>query len=836
MKRQTPIQTQKETISPQMRGLLPHAAVRATPDHDMPSNGSAETRFGHDFSKVAVQPSAPVTGQDYSNASSPLFPQRFAFGGACHTCPPRIQAKLKVGQAGDKYEQEADRVAEQVMRMPEPKVQRKGCLSCNDIDELIQTKPIVGRITPLVQRQVEEEESAQRKPSQCEAYMRPNLVVEEPEGEKLVQRLSRASVTTQSRTASPNSTGNKFFAASMETGIHGLSGGGRPLPESSRAFFGPRFHMSFANVRVHTEQSASEMANRLNARAFTVGRDIVFARGEYAPSSSKGRQLLAHELTHVVQQTGPQAETSATFVQRFVSEDVAKVKDLVSYGFIDWVITDAEAVEALTILQGLPKVEQAEFVSDTKYLKRLRDNLPSERLHELESIEQSVAGSVPAKKTIDDIIDKLSYGIIDWVITDAEAVAVLEKLKTLSGEQLSVVLSRINYGRLMENLPDDRKQELIDLLARALGTGGIKETSEQASPGTALKSLKFTSDHGVMKDNTRDWENLGSIFPQPEWAIRPDGRVSSHPISHTKDRNVSVELGFDVLPETAASSSIKITGSSDVSYLSFDHTGTESGGKDKMAAMTSVGKLPNRVDFIKNRYIIWKMKWDHWEHAIGRSGPHTIFTTMNMPLNPTEVTYKRMALAVDLVSKTGTLVPHEIVRNIMFRWTRYNLDVTYHNAWQLADDLETGAQCIDLVRFVQGILSTVGSPGTAVAVVVWAQPTTPFTAIESPWPHSGMSSPTVPPHPHHPTWGAALLDGDCRPNNFEAALKFDHSGVVSYYPGGVRAVLSSSDEVLRVFNCLAWIKSVGGGMYEIMAVPASYLGGCVVGAQHRWGP
>lgn len=101
-------------MPPQRSGLLSHAAVRTAPEHEMPSNGSAETRFGHDFSQVTVRPSAPIVCQDYSNASRPLFPQRCPFEGVCHTYQPRVQAKQEVGQPGDKYEQKADRAAEQV--------------------------------------------------------------------------------------------------------------------------------------------------------------------------------------------------------------------------------------------------------------------------------------------------------------------------------------------------------------------------------------------------------------------------------------------------------------------------------------------------------------------------------------------------------------------------------------------------------------------------------------------------------------------------------------------------------------------------------------------------
>ncbi len=79
---------------------------------------------------------------------------------------------------------------------------------------------------------------------------------------------------------------------------------GRPLPPASRAFFESGFGHDFAKVRIHTDARASDSARNVNARAYTVGRDIVFGRGEYDPQSSAGRHLLAHELADVVQQSG----------------------------------------------------------------------------------------------------------------------------------------------------------------------------------------------------------------------------------------------------------------------------------------------------------------------------------------------------------------------------------------------------------------------------------------------------------------------------------------------------------------------------------------------------
>lgn len=81
-----------------------------------------------------------------------------------------------------------------------------------------------------------------------------------------------------------------------------LASPGQPLPASERAFFEPRFGHDFSRVRVHTDGGADSAAQSVGARAFAVGRDLVFARGQFTPGTSEGRTLLAHELTHVVQQ------------------------------------------------------------------------------------------------------------------------------------------------------------------------------------------------------------------------------------------------------------------------------------------------------------------------------------------------------------------------------------------------------------------------------------------------------------------------------------------------------------------------------------------------------
>lgn len=162
----------------------------------------------------------------------------------------RLQPKLTVGAPDDIYEQEADRVADQVMRMPE-----------------------AGGSTPDSHR------------SECDVELQRQPVEEE---EELVQ--SKAETSGSAKVAAAHS-------------LQGLRGGGEGLPSQSRAYFEPRFGRDFSSVRIHTGPDAEAAATALRAKAFTTGTDIVFNKGNFAPEHSEGQRLLAHELTHVVQQS-----------------------------------------------------------------------------------------------------------------------------------------------------------------------------------------------------------------------------------------------------------------------------------------------------------------------------------------------------------------------------------------------------------------------------------------------------------------------------------------------------------------------------------------------------
>src|SRR6266699_744890 len=106
-------------------------------------------------------------------------------------------------------------------------------------------------------------------------------------------------LSLQRATASPSPT------TSVPPIVHDvLNSPGQPLDARTRATMEPRFGHNFSNVRVHTDAKAAESAHVVNALAYTVGRDVVFGTGQYAPETSAGMKLMAHELTHVIQQKG----------------------------------------------------------------------------------------------------------------------------------------------------------------------------------------------------------------------------------------------------------------------------------------------------------------------------------------------------------------------------------------------------------------------------------------------------------------------------------------------------------------------------------------------------
>jgi hypothetical protein len=207
----------------------------------------------------------------------------------------RVQAKMDVGPANDAYEQEADAVASDVMRkINSPVAQRAG-----EEDEL-QAKRIqrVGEEDELQAKRIQrvgEEDELQAK--------RIQRVGEEDELQaKRIQRVGEEDELQAMRIQRVMGEQGFEVGSDIESAINSRRGGGQAMPDAMRSKMEGAFGQDFSGVRVHTDAESDSLNKSIGARAFTTGSDIFFGKGEYQPDSQAGQQLMAHELTHVVQQ------------------------------------------------------------------------------------------------------------------------------------------------------------------------------------------------------------------------------------------------------------------------------------------------------------------------------------------------------------------------------------------------------------------------------------------------------------------------------------------------------------------------------------------------------
>ena len=202
------------------------------------------SHFAHDLSRVpnttAPIQERPGFGYDAGRASMPSIALQ---------SKGIVQVYLAANAPGDRYEQQADRVADEVMRMPGP----SPISPLGGEDSLPDRPPVVPR-WPTISR-----------------------------------------IQTQGEPA-------ETVSSEVQGRIERMEGGGQALPGGERSFFESRMGHDFSNVRIHTDSNAVQTSQALSAHAFAVGHHIAFSAGAYQPRTDAGRRLLAHELTHVVQQ------------------------------------------------------------------------------------------------------------------------------------------------------------------------------------------------------------------------------------------------------------------------------------------------------------------------------------------------------------------------------------------------------------------------------------------------------------------------------------------------------------------------------------------------------
>lgn len=238
-----------------------------------------------------------------------------------------VQTKMTVNKPGDKFEREADKMADKVMRMPAP-------VPAPGKEEKLQRQP-------EEKLQKKEEEKIQ-KAAMPEEKIQKAAMPEEKLQKKEDEKIQKAPATEE-KLQRKGGSGAPAASSGIQSAIQNKTSGGQPLSSDVRGYMEPRFNADFSNVRVHSDPESASLSNQLSARAFTYQNHVFFSQDQYQPGTSEGKQLLAHELTHTIQQghavqRSPQVNTTATPppVQRFLGIDIPSWQDV-----LDWLAEKA---------------------------------------------------------------------------------------------------------------------------------------------------------------------------------------------------------------------------------------------------------------------------------------------------------------------------------------------------------------------------------------------------------------------------------------------------------------------------------------------------------------
>ncbi|KYC36087.1 hypothetical protein WA1_40830 [Scytonema hofmannii PCC 7110] len=336
-----PVQTKPETATSQQKQM--------PPKEDEEEDKTAQTK--PEISTLQRQEMPPKEDEEEDKTAQ--------------TKPP-IQAKLTINPAGDKYEQEADRVADQVVqRMNTPAVERSpesGAIQPEDMPEQVQKKPEISTLQRQEMPQEDEEHKLAQKQPQSAAKKSQNKTVgdkkdkltqqkpkidatqqqqqpEKQQQDKLAKKSSQKTKGDRQKTRVQMKSANQHQSAEanmagtqdLEGSIQQAQGSGQPIPEKTRQPLEQQFGSDFSGVKIHTNTQSDQLNKSIQARAFTTGQNVFFRQGAYDPSSQSGQKLLAHELTHVVQQNGSAVQAKSVSTKSISKkENKVQTKPLVT--------------------------------------------------------------------------------------------------------------------------------------------------------------------------------------------------------------------------------------------------------------------------------------------------------------------------------------------------------------------------------------------------------------------------------------------------------------------------------------------------------------------------
>ena len=223
---------------------------------------------------------------------------------------------------------------------------------------------------------------------------------------------------------------------------------GQPLHAGIRTVLEQSLGADLGAVRVHATGAAGRFAASLGANAATMGQQILGSAERLNSATAEGLRLISHEAAHTVQQ-GMHAAPAIQF------DAIDDVRDKLSYGIVDWAVTDSDAMAALALLEALPGPALAAGLGrlEQKYLDRLIDNLPDAA--KSGAGYQRIIAAIGAARALPQAEDLLSYGVLDWAVTDADVTKVFNTMVNLPAPDQERFLAGLDtagkLGRLVSN-------------------------------------------------------------------------------------------------------------------------------------------------------------------------------------------------------------------------------------------------------------------------------------------------------------------------------------------------------------------------------------------------
>ena len=214
-----------------------------------------------------------------------------------------IQPKLTIGQPNDKYEKEADSMADAVVNntATTPAIQNK---EISAIQRTTLATPQEDEKLGTAEQRMEGDKLIQEKPEIQRMENPEEEMVSKKEGEEEEGMIHKMDEEEEGAVQTKSNTSNQTASSGLSQQLKSKTGRGRSLSKNTKGEMESSFGTDFSDVTIHTDTDAVKMNKELGAQAFTHGKDVYFNSGKYNPESSEGKRLLAHELTHVVQQNG----------------------------------------------------------------------------------------------------------------------------------------------------------------------------------------------------------------------------------------------------------------------------------------------------------------------------------------------------------------------------------------------------------------------------------------------------------------------------------------------------------------------------------------------------